>query len=85
MEEFEGFVEQIIGKVAYITLKDSNGEEFWGEIPVEELKGMGERSRFKVRTEIIPIPPKEITDEDYKKIDKLLSALPDDQDLQDDY
>src|SRR5947209_3461046 len=71
LEEFVGFVDQIDGDVAYVTLTPETGEKLYGEYPAAELKARGihERRRFRCRTidagtrvefDLEPIPDREV-------------------------
>lgn len=91
LEEFEGFVDQIDGEVAYITLTPTSGEPLYGEYPAAELraKGIHERRRFKCRTieagrhisfEVEPIPDLEVSKERERAIEEELRKLLGDDD-----
>ena len=67
LESFEGFVDEIRGDTAYVTLKSEFGDSLFGEYSAVELaaKGIREGRRFncrtiesggKVRVEFMPIP-----------------------------
>ncbi len=97
LEEFFGFVDQIDGDVAYVTLTTRSGEQLYGEYPASELKASGihERRRFKCRTiesgaqvefELEPIPDGEVSEERERAIlEKIQKALGDNDGPQDDY
>lgn len=88
LETFNGFVDGIKNGIAYVTLKSiEHGDTLWGEIEAQKLLDLGicERRRFKCMTveqqsgevsiEFQMIPPKELTDEDHARIDKMLENL----------
>ena len=97
LEEFVGFVDQIEGDVAYLTLKPETGETLYGEYPAGELKARGihEHRHFKCRTieagshvefDLEPIPDREVSEERERAIEeKLRKFLGDDDGPQDDY
>jgi hypothetical protein len=86
LERLEGFVEQIEGSTAFVTLKSEHGEELYGEYPAADLlaKGIQERRCFRcetveldgqVRVSFEAIPDREAPDEEdaiNRRIDKLL-------------
>jgi hypothetical protein len=97
LEEFLGFVDQIDGDVAYITLTPAKGEKLYGEYPAAELRARGihEHRRFKCRTievgsrvefELELIPDREVTEQRVRTIEETLrKSLGDDDGPQDDY
>jgi hypothetical protein len=79
LETFEGFVDQIVGDVAHVTLTSEYGDTLYGEYLAADLacKGIEERSRFKVvtvevngtvRVDIEPIPDRELTADEERAI-----------------
>jgi hypothetical protein len=67
LESFEGFVDQIVGDIAFVTLNSEHGDTLIGQYPADKLaeKGIRERRRFKcdtvevggkVRVELAAIP-----------------------------
>jgi hypothetical protein len=52
LETFDGFVDKIVGEIAYITLTSEHGDVLWGEYDSVKLaeKGIKERRRFKCQT-----------------------------------
>jgi len=97
LEEFVGFVEQIVGEVAYVTLTTNTGESLYGEYAASEMKAKGimERRRFKCRTidtgthvkfDLEPIPDRHISEERERAIlENLRNELGDNDGPQDDY
>jgi hypothetical protein len=97
LEEFVGFVDQIDGDMAYVTLTSQTGETLYGEYPASELKARGihERRRFKCRTidagshvefDLEPIPDREVSEERERAIrDDIRKSLGDNDGPQDDY
>jgi hypothetical protein len=96
LEEFLGFVDQIDGDVAHVTLTAQTGEKLYGEYPAAELKARGihEHRRFKCRTieaglgvefDLEPIPDCEVSEERERAIEaELRELLGDDDGPQDD-
>jgi hypothetical protein len=91
LEEFLGFVDQIDGDVAYVTLTPATGEKLYGEYPAAELKARGihERRRFRcwtieagtrVEFDLEPIPDCEVSAERERAIEENLRALLGDDD-----
>ncbi len=89
LERLEGFVEQIDGPIAYVTLKSQYGDELTGEYSAAELaaKGIMEGRRFRVETvelngavrvslEALPDEPVTEKEEDAisRRIDELLQG-----------
>jgi hypothetical protein len=97
LEEFDGFVDQIDGETAYVTLTSKAGEILHGEYPASELKAQGiqERRRFRCRTidagsqvafELEAIPDIEVSEERERAIrEAIRDSLGDDDGSQDDY
>jgi hypothetical protein len=86
LEEFEGFVDQIDGDVAHVTLKTRAGEVLYGEYPAAEFRARGihERRRFKCRTidgglnveiDLEAIPDREVSEERERAIEEELQEL----------
>jgi hypothetical protein len=89
LERFEGFVDQVEGDVAFVTLRAENGDVLYGEHPVAKLaeRGVGEADRFLCRTvrvgeatrvEIEAIPDEPVPDEEvraiYQRIDHAIGS-----------
>lgn len=96
LEQLEGFVEQIDGSTAFVSLTSEHGEELRGEYPAEQLlaKGIEERRRFRVRTiesdgsvhvSIDPIDEFPISLDEEKAIHQRLDELLADDELDGDY
>ena len=98
LEEFEGFVEQIDGNLAYVTLKDKAGQTLYGEYPASELETLGihERRRFRCRTfdvgdgnvriELSAVPDRKVSEEHQRAIDEeLRRTMGGDDGPEDDY
>lgn len=94
LEEHNCFVDRIIDNVAYITLVDvKDNTVLWGEYPADELEALGifERKRFICRVieteddlklEMIPIPYRELTEADIKRIEESVKGI---GEIEDDY
>ena len=87
LEEFNGFLDQIRDGIAHFTLKKGD-ETFWCECEADKLTkhGVKESRRFICRTieigdevdiQIEAIPDKELTPEDYARIDAQLKDIGD--------
>jgi hypothetical protein len=79
LESFEGFVDQIDGGTAYVTLKSEHGDTLHGVYPAAKLAELGikERRRFTCRTierggrvevDLTAIPEMDVTPEDQQAI-----------------
>lgn len=80
LESFEGYVDQIDGDTAYVTLESrKHGDVLYGEYSASQLrqKGIGDQSRFLCKTvkmgratrvEFEPLPDEEVTDEEVRAI-----------------
>jgi hypothetical protein len=90
LEAFEGFVEEIDGDTAYVTLTSKHGDRLAGRYSASALleKGISERRRFvcrtlqlgdEVRVVIEPIPERHLSESEeaaiYSRIDRM---FPDD-------
>lgn len=86
LEEFEGFVDQFDGEVAYVTLKTPSGETFYGQYPTAELmaRGIRERRRFVCKTveagsqvtiDLEAIPDLEVSEDRERVIEEKLREL----------
>ena len=88
LDEFVGYVDQVEGATAFVTLETTSGEELHGEYPADELAALGifEHRRFRCRTIEIDnsaevrfeaIPENELTSEDdltiHREVEDLLA------------
>jgi hypothetical protein len=91
LESFEGYVDEVDGDTAYVTLESrNNGDVLQGKYSASELlkKGIEEQSRFLCRTiksngstrvDVQPLPDAEVTDEEVRAISEEIDrAFPSD-------
>ncbi len=86
LECLEGFVDEIVGDIAYVTLKSQSDEVLHGEYPAAELFRLGikERRRFwcetvevdgKVEIRLEAIPDTPMSDTELSQLNQELEAL----------
>ncbi len=92
LESFEGFVTEVDGAIAYVTLESPDGEVLYGQYQASELfaRGIRERRRFRCRTvktatgvrvELEALPEEEISERLEQEIwDRIARSLGDDDD-----
>ena len=97
LEELKGFVDQIEGDVAYVTLEAGNGDQLQGEYAAAELLALGIREHryftcrtidtsSGVRVELSPVQDREVSKEQKRAIeDQIRQALGGENGPQDDY
>ena len=96
LEQFNGVVDLIEGKTAFVTLTTETGEELIGEYSADEFAELGirERRRFTCQTVVTngevevrfqPIPDIEVTPEEETEIDRELDELISGGELDGDY
>jgi DNA-directed RNA polymerase subunit alpha len=83
LERLEGFVDQVEGNLAYVTLRSENGETLYGEYSAAKLAetGIAEQSRFvcktikdgdSIRVEIAPVVDEPIGDDEIRGIHEMI-------------
>ncbi len=96
LERLEGFVDQIDGPVAYVTLKSQYGDELTGEYAADELaaKGISEGRRFRcetvevdgaVRVLLEALPDEPVTEDEEDAISRRMAELIQGDELDGDY
>jgi hypothetical protein len=96
LERLDGFVEQIEGPTAYVTLKSQHGDELTGEYAADELaaKGITEGRRFRcetvevdgaVRVLFEAVPDEPVTEDEEDAISGRIDGLLQDDELDGDY
>ena len=96
LERLEGFVDQIDGPIAYVTLKSQYGDELTGEYSAAELaaKGIMEGRRFRVETvelngavrvSLEALPDEPVTEKEEDAISRRIGELLQGDELDGDY